>query len=75
MNKYLSKMTSEILTKDYRDDPLNVKPIHRTNRHSQSAFNPTFAKPKKPKIKKPPRIQSPLGRSKTSKITLGKTIE
>ena len=75
MSKFFTKTTNDILTKDYRDDPLNVKPIRRMKSSFQATFNPTFVKPKIPKIKKAPKIQSYPGRSKPSKITLGDTLD
>ncbi len=75
MSQFFTKTTNDILTKDYQNDPLNLKPIRSLRCHSQTAFNPTYVKPKKPKIKKAPRIQSHPGRSQPSKITLRKTIE
>ena len=75
MSKFFTKTTNDILTKDYRDDPLNAKPIRSLRCNSQTAFNPTYVKPKKPKIKKSPRIQTRSGRTKPSKITLGDTLD
>ena len=70
MSKFLTKTTNDILTRDYRDDPLIVKPIRSMKSSFQATFNPTFVKPKKT-----PRIQTRSGRTKPSKITLGDTLD